>query len=126
MLHGMDEGLPIAYEVLEQDVPVYASGGEQIGTVDHVVAAFDQDIFHGVVIRTDQGRRFVASDDVAALHERGVDLDIDVAHAAALPEPEGAAPAWRANEPGVKPSEWRHVLGYFRPHGDRSGWTREN
>jgi hypothetical protein len=32
---------------------------------------------------------------------------------------------WRDNEPGVKPSEWKHLLGYFTPHGDRSGWTRE-
>jgi sporulation protein YlmC with PRC-barrel domain len=126
MLRGMDEGLPIAYEVLENDVPVYASDGTVVGTVDHVVAAFEQDIFHGIVIRTDQGRRFVAADDVVSLHERGVDLDIDATEAAALPEPEGAAPAWRDNEPGVKPSEWRHLLGYFTPHGDRSGWTREN
>jgi sporulation protein YlmC with PRC-barrel domain len=122
----MDEGLPIAYEVLEKNVPVYASGGEVIGTVDHVVAAFDKDIFHGIVITTDQGRRFVFSDQVASLHEHGVDLDIEVAEAAALPLPEGAAPVWRDKEPGVKPSEWRHLLGYFTPRGDRSGWTREN
>jgi len=126
MLRGVDEGLPIAYEVLEKDVPVYASGGQAIGTVDHVVAAFDLDIFHGVVIRTERGRRFVAADDIVSLHERGVDLDIGAAEAAALPEPEGAAPVWRDNEPGVKPSEWRHILGHFTPHGDRSGWTREN
>jgi len=122
----MDEGLPIAYQVLERDVPVHASGGEVIGTVDHVVAAFDQDIFHGVVIRTDQGRRFVASDDIVSLHEHGVDLDLDRTQAAALPEPEGAAPAWHDNEPGVKPSEWHHLLGYFTPHGDRSGWRRDD
>jgi len=126
MLRGMDEGLPIAYEVLEKNVPVHASGGEVIGTVDHVVAAFDQDIFHGIVIRTDRGPRFVAADDVVSLHEHGVDLDLDVAAAAGLPAPQGAAPEYRDKEPGVKPSEWRHLLGYFTPHGDRSGWTREN
>ena len=47
----MDEGLPIAYEVLERGVPVYASGGEQVGTVDHVVAAPEEDIFHGIVMQ---------------------------------------------------------------------------
>jgi hypothetical protein len=121
----MDEGLPIAYEVLEKDVPVYVVGGAQIGSVDHVVAAFREDIFHGIVIDTQGGKRFVAADQVNELHELGVDLDIDAATAAELPIPEGAAPAWRVHEPGVKPSQWRHLLGYFTPNGDRSGWTRE-
>jgi hypothetical protein len=54
----MDEGFPIAYQVLERDVPVYASGGEMLGTVDHVVAAPDQDIFHGIVMADGKDRRF--------------------------------------------------------------------
>jgi len=41
---SMDEGLPIAYVVLERNVPVYASGGELVGTVDHVVAAREQEM----------------------------------------------------------------------------------
>jgi PRC-barrel domain len=102
----MDEGLPIAYEVLEEGVPVYASDGTQVGTVAHVVAAPEEDIFHGIVMRGEQGERFVPADEVASLHERGVDLRIDGAAAAALPEPEGGAPAWRVEEPGVKPSPW--------------------
>jgi len=121
----MDEGLLIAYEVLEKNVPVYDAGGAQIGSVDHVVAAFREDIFHGIVITTSKGKRFVAADQVNELHEHGVDLDIDAAAAADLPIPEGAAPAWRVHEPGVKPSHWRHLLGHFTPNGDRSGWTRE-
>ena len=106
----MDEGLPIAYEVLDSGVPVYASGGEQVGTVDHVVAAPEQDIFHGIVMRTEAGQRFIDADRVGALHERGVDLRIDAATAAALPSPHGGAPAWRDNEPGVKPSPWKHFV----------------
>jgi uncharacterized protein YrrD len=51
----MDEGLPIAYELLEKNVPVLASGGEQVGTVHHVVAAPEKDIFHGLVINTAAG-----------------------------------------------------------------------
>ena len=88
----VDEGLPIAYEVLERGVPVYASGGEQVGTVDHVVAAPEEDIFHGLVIRVGDGPRFVPADEVASLHERGVDLRIDVAATAALEPPHGGAP----------------------------------
>ena len=61
---SMDEGLPIAYVVLERNVPVYASGGELVGTVDHVVAAREQDIFHGIVIGTGSGGSITRSRDL--------------------------------------------------------------
>ena len=123
----MDEGLPIAYEVLDKDVAVFAADGSQVGSVDHVVAAPEEDIFHGVVIRTDSGRRFVPAEQVASLHERGVDLRLDAAAVAALPEPHGGAPAWRDQEPGLKPSRWKHfvdlVTGADPRHRD---WSSEN
>lgn len=121
----MDEGLPIAYEVLDPGVPVYSSDGEMVGTVDHVVAALAEDIFHGLVIRVASGQRFVAADQVGSLHERGVDLAIDAAAVSQLPEPHGAAPVRRVNEPGVKPSPWRELLNKIelRPH--RGDWSDE-
>jgi hypothetical protein len=123
----MDEGLPIAYEVLERGIPVYASGGEQVGTVDHVVAAPEEDIFHGIVMRAEHGQRFVAADDVASLHERGVDLRIDAAAAAALEPPHGGAPAWREVEPGVKPSRWQRLLDLTTGKDPRSrSWQQED
>ena len=107
----MDEGLPIAYQVLEEGVPVYSSDGQQLGSVDHVVAAPDEDIFHGIVMLAGHERRFIAADQVASLHEHGVDLRIDAAEAASLPAPEGgAAPAFRVHEPGVKPSRWKSLV----------------
>ena|SRR5438270_687556 len=116
----MDEGDPIAYGVLESGVPVYSADGEQVATVDHVVAAPAQDIFHGLVVRTEAGGRFIAAEHVASLHERGVDLRLDAAAAHALPEPEGSAPSMHVREPGVKPSRWRHLLemleGYSPTH----------
>jgi len=121
----MDEGLPIAYEVLERHVPVYASGGEQVGTVDHVVAAEHEDIFHGIVIATGSGPRFVPADAVASLHEMGVDLRIDALAAADLETPHGAAPAWSVREPGVKPSRWGHVLDTLVGRDPRSrNWSK--
>lgn len=123
----MDEGLPIAYEVLEPGVPVFASGGEQVGTVCHVVAAEQEDIFHGIVLRSEHGERFVPADQVAALHERGVDLRIDAGAAAALPEPHGGAPAWRDAEPGVKPSKWQRLLDLATGRDPRSrDWQAED
>ena len=86
----MDEGLPIAYAVLEEGVLVYA--------------------FHGIVMRTGAGPRFIAADQIASLHERGVDLRIPASEVATLPAPHGAAPAWRDVEPGVKPRRWQKFV----------------
>lgn len=112
-MSSIDEGLPIAYEVLEKGVPVYSSDGYEVGTVDHVVAAPEVDIFHGLVVQTPNGSRLVEADQVASLHEHGVDLRIDTAEVSALPEPHGGAPSWRVHEPGAKPSRWSHMLDRF-------------
>ena len=101
-----DEGLPIAYRVLERGIPVLSRDGEEVATVDHVVAASEQDIFHGVVISSKRlGRRFVPAEDVAALHERGVDLRISAAEVAELPAPGGGAPVY-TEDPAE--SKWEH------------------
>ena len=123
----MDEGLPIGYQVLDSGVPAYSAEGVQVGTVDHVVAAPSLDIFHGIVLQVDGTRRFLAADQVAALHERGVDLKISAAEASALPEAHGAAPVWRDSEPGVKPTPWSHLVGLVGGKRPKSrGWTRED
>jgi hypothetical protein len=123
----MDEGRPIAYEVLDAGVPVYAAGGEVVGTVDHVVAAPKEDIFHGIVVRSDSVQRFVEADAIASLHERGVDLRIDAAAAANLPSPHGGAPAWHDREPGVKPSPWQHLVDLVSGLDSRArDWREED
>jgi hypothetical protein len=123
----MDEGLPIAYQVLDRGVPVMALGGEVIGTVDHVVAAEHEDIFHGIVMAGAGGPQFIAADQVASLHELGVDLNIDAAQAALLPAPHGGAPTFRVHEPGVKPSRWEHLLDRMGPsHGFKHNWSSED
>ena len=118
----MDEGDPIAYEVLEKGVPVYASDGEQIGVVHHVVAAPEQDIFHGLVISAHGARRFVEAADVDSLHERGVDLRIDSAAAAAPPEPGGGAPVY-SDAPTAMSRGWTHWVS--RWVGGKGDWRRE-
>ena len=117
----MDEGLPVAYEVLEKGVPVLASDGEQVGTVHHVVAAPEKDIFHGLVFTSPRHvRRFVEAADVASLHEHGVDLRIDSAAAQSLPEPGGGAPVYD-EDPGVMKG-WQHWKNVLSMRGD---WHRE-
>jgi hypothetical protein len=123
----VDEGFPIAYLTLDAGVPVYASDGAQLGTVDHVVAAPEKDIFHGIVMKSHGRQCFIAADDVASLHERGVDLRIDSEAAADLPAPHGAAPAWHDRDPGVKPTPWKHILDRFTGADPRKrNWTKED
>jgi hypothetical protein len=117
----VDEGLPIAYEVLDKGVPVLSGDGQRIGTVDHVVAAPEQDIFHGLVVAVPgRGRRFLEAADVASLHERGVDLRIDAAAVAGLPEPRGGAGVYD-EDPGEMKG-WSHWVKVMTMRGD---WKRE-
>lgn len=124
----MDEGAPIAYQVLDEGVGVYASDGSPVGSVDHVVAAPAEDIFHGLVIRTGTGRKFVAADQVAALHERGVDLRIEAEEVAGLPEPHGAVPELEIRDPDSKTqrTRWKEILDMVTLRGYLSAdWKDE-
>jgi PRC-barrel domain len=89
-----DLGDPISYAVLAAGTPVYSSDGVRIGTVAHVLAATEEDIFDGIVIDDldhdtfgAHGHRFVDAPDVGRIHERAVQLTIDAAACRALPEP---------------------------------------
>jgi hypothetical protein len=116
----MDEGLPIAYSVLKTGVPVLARDGGEVGTVARVVADEDEDIFHGLVISTPHnGVRFVPAEQVAELHERGVDLKIDRMGVAGLPAPEHSAPVYTEDPAG---SDWSHWVRKFTGRGD---WHHE-
>jgi hypothetical protein len=118
----VDEGAPIAYEVLEKGVPVYASDGEQVGTVFHVLAAPEEDIFHGIVVSAPgRDRHVVLAEDVAAIHERSVDLKIDAHAVASAPPPGGDAPVFE-EDPG-EIMGWRHWVNKLTGKGD---WRRES
>jgi hypothetical protein len=118
----LDEGFPIAYEVLEKGVPVIASDGTQVGTVHHVVAAPEKDIFHGlVIVLPEKGRRFVEASAVDSLHERGVDLRIDPTAVEGLPRPGGGAPVYDEDPSALKGwHHWVHLIGL------RGDWHRQD
>jgi hypothetical protein len=116
----VDEGQPIAYEMLDEGVPVYASGGEQVGTVGAVVDAPEKDIFHGLLINTpNRGIRFVEAGSIASIHERGVDLRIDCQAASELPPPEHGAPVY--GEDPSRQQGWRHWVHLITGRND---WNR--
>jgi hypothetical protein len=117
----VDEGAPISYKVLDAGVPVLAADGEQIGTVGAVLQAPEEDVFHGLLIDTpDRGVRFLESDAIASIHERGVDLRIDSAAARELPGPEHKAPVF--TEDPSHQQRWRHWVDTITGRGD---WDRE-
>ena len=90
----VDEGLPIAYQVLDKGVPVLASDGEQVGTVHHVVAAPQQDIFHGLVIAFSTLLLSSQCDTASSLRPNLV-FNKDTRRARAEePRPEGAQTSW--------------------------------
>jgi hypothetical protein len=119
---AMDEGLPVAYQMLDKGVPVFASDGEQVGTVAAVLAAPEEDVFHGLLVSTSaQGTRFVEAASIASLHEHGVDLRIDASAAHSLPPPEHRAPVYDENP--ANQGRWQHWA--HRLTG-RSDWHRES
>jgi len=82
-----DLGNPASYLTCSQGVHVYASGGEDVGTIAHVLSAPEEDIFDGLVLDTPHGHRFVDAPLVAEIYERGVVLTIGAGEVAGLPEP---------------------------------------
>ena len=93
-------GDPASYLVLEEGVPVYSCDGEQLGTVEHVLADTEIDIFDGLVLDTSVlpgGHRFVDADQVEEVFERGVLLKTTREQSESLPEPSENAAAMEAD-----------------------------
>jgi uncharacterized protein YrrD len=100
-----DLGPPSSYLTLAKGAPVYSCDGEQVGKVEHVLAAADEDIFDGIVLDTSVlpgGRRFVDADEVEQIFDRGVLLKLDRTAAERLPEP-SENPAALAENPAEEP-----------------------
>ena len=85
-----DPGEPISYLALSEGTDVISSDGEEIGTVTHVLADPEEDIFDGIVIDDrvgPGGHRFVDAGLVEAIHERAVILKLAAEACKGLPEP---------------------------------------
>ncbi len=82
-------GNPSSYLALAEGTPVLSSDGRELGTVEHVLADPDADIFDGVVLDTSAlpgGHRFVDAAQIEEIYERGVVLTLDGPAAENLPE----------------------------------------
>jgi hypothetical protein len=86
---GEDDDHQIGYQALPRGVPVHASGGEQVGTVQRVLDNAREHIFDGIVITTPVGKRFVDAPEVSRITRSRVTLAITAEEAAGLPEQPG-------------------------------------
>ena len=85
-----DDGHAIGYKVLRRGTPVRSSDGIEVGRVRRVLDNAREHIFDGIVIDTDDGKRFVDAPEVSRIFERAVILTITAAEAAALPSQRSA------------------------------------
>jgi hypothetical protein len=108
MDEGMDEGRPISFRVLARATAVWSSDGQEIGTVDSVLATDREDIFDGSVIRTKDGRQFVDAPEVARIAERRVTLSITSAEAEQLPVPARGSQEFQADPSAGR---WSRLFG---------------
>jgi hypothetical protein len=102
----MDLGNPVSYLVLPQGTDVMSSDGRKVGTVEHVLAVPDADVFDGVIVDMSAGpggHRFADADQVARIYERGVVLTLDAEQAEQLPEPAENPAAMDAGPDDVTP-----------------------
>lgn len=89
------EQQPASYLTVALGTDVVSSEGERVGTLEHVLADADADIFDGIVIDTGHGRdglRFADAADVAEIHEQRVVLSIPTQEVEQLHRP-GPNPA---------------------------------
>jgi hypothetical protein len=99
----MDVGAPISYEVLEKGTSVISRDGQEVGKVEHVLAAEDEDIFDGIGdrCRPRTGRTPLRRRGAGRVDQRaGRDPTLDAEACQRLPEPSAnpavmqADPSW--------------------------------
>jgi hypothetical protein len=84
----IDDGHAIHHSELKRGTPVYSSEETVVGTVVESLDNYRENIFDGLVIELENGRRcFVDAPEVARTAERAVTLTISAAEAADLPDP---------------------------------------
>jgi hypothetical protein len=74
-----DHGARTSYLALEPGTPVFDRDGEEIGTLDHVLADPSVDVFDGLIVDTRPllgGHRFADADQVGDLYERAIFLKV--------------------------------------------------
>jgi hypothetical protein len=73
---SLDLGTQIAYLALAVGVPVYSSEEQEVGHVDEILSAGNEDIFDGLMVRAGLHKHYVMADSIDAIYEGGVVLNV--------------------------------------------------
>jgi hypothetical protein len=112
----------ISYQALRKGVPVRAWGGEEIGTVEHVLQVPELDVFDGIVVTTSGGLRFADANQVADITDGYVLLNLPAAEAERLGRPQ--APAVYHADPSEHAGGSLH--DWFGRMFGRGHWKRDD
>jgi hypothetical protein len=80
-----DDGAAVSYHLIAAGTPVYAAGGERVGSVLRVLDHPREGLFDGIVIEIAGLDHFVDAPEVRRCAERAVTLTLTAAEAARLP-----------------------------------------
>lgn len=107
-----DHTQPVSWLTIRAETPVFSSDGEEVGTVHEVLGSEQDDIFHGIVVRSGLLGKdsVVPAPQIGAMTDSRIDLAL-------------AAEEVRALEP-FREEESYHlgIVGIFR---HRLGWVSE-
>ena len=117
-----DDARRISYQALGKGVPVRASGGEEIGTVEHVLQVPELDVFDGIVVKTAGGLRFADADQVADITDRYVVLNLPAEETERLGRPQGP-PVYHADSSEHVGGSLHDWFGRTFGHGH---WKRDD
>lgn len=87
---AVDYGNPISFLALQRGTDVVSSDGKRVGKVEHVLIDEGSDIFDGLVIDIQTGpggQRFADADQIDAIYERAVVLEVPAVDIENLPTP---------------------------------------
>ena len=115
-----DDAQPVSYQGVPEGVPLLSTSGKSFGTLEKVLQVPSEDLFDGVIVQTQHGRRFVDRDQIAEITTEYIKCDLDDAAAADLPKPDGN-PVYDDNAAVIEGHNFHDWL--HRNFG--GGWKRE-
>ncbi|HEX6507302.1 MAG TPA: PRC-barrel domain-containing protein [Chloroflexota bacterium] len=103
---------PLAWSAVLEETAVYSSDGEEVGVVNEMLGSEDEDIFHGVVVRSGLTGNdvMVPADQVKDITNRRIDIAL-------------TAEEVRALSPYQEEDSYR--LGFVGLFRRRLGWVRD-
>jgi hypothetical protein len=119
----MTDEVPIAYEAVTPGTSVVTTTGTEIGTVEHVLADSSLDLFDGIVVKTQNGLRFVTADQVALITTVAVHTRVDDADVPSLQAPHDGDAIYEADP---EEYEGNGLSNWFGRMFLREHWTRKN